>query len=164
MSTVPRKNEPANAASDEKKSRRSVLFWLSSVALAGSGLISAVSNLVFMRPRATYGQPSRFAIGRLEEFPLGTRISMDADRICVVREDAGLAAISIKCTHLGCTVGVSDTGFSCPCHGSRFDQDGNVTGGPAPVPLPWYKLTLAPNGDLVVDKSILVEPGSYFKV
>ncbi|UCF35762.1 MAG: Rieske (2Fe-2S) protein [Acidobacteriota bacterium] len=147
-----------------QSSRRRFLFWLSSALLAGSGLISAVSNLVFMRPRATYGQPSRFAIGRPAEFPVGTRISMNVEKVCVVREEAGLAAISIKCTHLGCTVGVSETGFACPCHGSRFDQDGNVIGGPAPQALPWYKLTLAPNGDLEVDKSVTIEQGTYFGV
>ncbi len=164
MSMV-RKTDEANTGSSEgEASRRSFLFWLSSVALFGSGLISAVSNFVFMRPRATYGQPSRFGLGRPEEIPLGTRISMDMERICVVREEAGFAAISIKCTHLGCTVGVSETGFSCPCHGSRYDQDGNVTGGPAPAPLPWFKLSLAPNGNLEVDKSIPIEPGTYFNV
>lgn len=162
MSKVPSKDD--NAAPEGQAARRKFLFWLSSVALFGSGVISAISNLVFMKPRATYGAPNRFAVGRPDDFPLGTRISMNADHICIVREDAGIAAISIKCTHLGCTVGVSDTGFACPCHGSRFDQDGNVTGGPAPSPLPWYKLSLAPNGDLEVDKGIEIEPGTYYKV
>lgn len=144
--------------------RRRLLFWLSGATLAGSALVSVISNLVFMRPRVTYGQPSRFSLGKPEDFPLGTRISMNLEHVCVVREDAGLAAISIKCTHLGCTVGVSDTGFDCPCHGSRFDQDGNVIGGPAPTHLPWYKVSLAPNGDLEIDKSIEVEPGTYFRL
>jgi len=164
MKTVPEKQSRTGLESSGKTTRRNLLYWLSGAALLGSGLISAVSNLVFMRPRVTYGQPSRFAIGKPDEFPLGTRISMNAERICVVREDNGLAAISTKCTHLGCTVGVSETGFDCPCHGSRFDQDGNVVGGPAPIPLPWYKISLAPNGNLEVDKSIEVNPGTYFKI
>ena len=75
-----------------------------------------------------------------------------------------VAAISTTCTHLGCIVGISDTGFACPCHGSRFDQDGTVTGGPAPKPLPWFKLSLAPNGELEVDKSTEVAPGTYLNV
>ena len=144
--------------------RRRLLTWLSSVGLFGSAVLSAVSNLVFIKPRATYGQPARFAIGKPDDFPPGTRISLDVKRVCVVREGNKLAAISTTCTHLGCIVGISDTGFACPCHGSRFDQDGNVTGGPAPAPLPWFKVSMAPNGDLEIDKGTQVQPGTYLTV
>ena len=81
-------------------------------------------------------------------------------RVCIVRDGNRLAAISTTCTHLGCIVGVADTGFACPCHGSRFDQDGNVTGGPAPKPLPWFKISLAPNGELEIDKGAEIAPGT----
>lgn len=145
-------------------SRRSVLTWLSSVALFGSAVISAFANFVFLKPRATYGQPSRFSVGRPDEYPSGARIAIEPRRICVVREGDKVAAISTTCTHLGCIVGVADTGFSCPCHGSRYDQDGNVTGGPAPKALPWYQVKLAPNGELEVDTSIEIKPGSYYQV
>jgi len=138
-----------------------MLAWLTGGGLVGSGLLSALSNFVFITPRATYGQPQRFGIGKPDDYPPGTRITLESRRICVVREGAKLAAVSTTCTHLGCIVGLSDTGFACPCHGSRFDQDGNVTGGPAPKPLPWYKVTLAPNGELEVDKDIEVQSGSY---
>jgi cytochrome b6-f complex iron-sulfur subunit len=144
--------------------RRRLLAWLSSVGLFGSAILSAVSNLVFIKPRATYGQPSRFSIGKPDDYPSGVRMSLDARRVCVVREGNKLAAISTTCTHLGCIVGISETGFACPCHGSRFDQDGNVTGGPAPKPLPWFKVTMAPNGEIEVDKGVEVAPGSYFNV
>ena len=82
----------------------------------------------------------------------------------VAVEGDRIAAISTTCTHLGCIIGLSDTGFACPCHGSRFDQDGNVTGGPAPRPLPWFKVSLAPNGEIEVDKDTEVAPGSYLSV
>jgi len=36
-----------------------------------------------------------------------------------------------------------------------------VTGGPAPRPLPWFQITLAPNGEIEVDKDIEIAPGSY---
>lgn len=149
---------------EEPVGRRRILIWLSSVGLFGSAVLSAVSNLVFIKPRATYGQPQRFAIGKPDDFPTGTRISLDVKRICVVRDGNKLAAISTTCTHLGCIVGISDTGFACPCHGSRFDQDGNVTGGPAPKPLPWYKVSLAPNGEIEIDKGVQVAPGTYLNV
>lgn len=144
--------------------RRSLLTWLSSVALFGSAVISALANFVFLKPRATYGAPSRFSIGRPDQFPSGSRIAIEQRRICVAREGNQLAVISTTCTHLGCIVGVADTGFSCPCHGSRYDQDGNVTGGPAPKALPWYQVKLAPNGELEVDTSVEINPGTYYNV
>ena len=142
-------------------SRRRMLGWITGAGLVGSGVLSAISNFVFIKPRATYGQPQRFSIGKPDAFPPGTRITLETRRVCVAREGNRLAAISTTCTHLGCIVGLSDTGFACPCHGSRFDQDGTVTGGPAPRALPWFKLTLAPNGELEVDKDTEVAPGSY---
>ena len=144
--------------------RRSLLTWLSSVALFGSAVISALANFVFLKPRATYGAPSRFPIGRPDQFPSGSRIAIEQRRICVARDGNQVAVISTTCTHLGCIVGVADTGFACPCHGSRYDQDGNVTGGPAPKALPWYQVKLAPNGELEVDTSIEIKPGTYYNV
>lgn len=144
--------------------RRSLLTWVSSVALFGSAVISALANFVFLKPRATYGAPSRFSIGRPDQFPSGSRIAIEQRRICVAREGNQVAVISTTCTHLGCIVGVSDTGFACPCHGSRYDQDGNVTGGPAPKALPWYQVKLAPNGELEVDTSVEIKSGTYYNV
>jgi len=144
--------------------RRKVLSWLTGMGVFGSVLVSAFSNFVFIKPRATYGQPNRFSIGKPDDYPPGSRMTLDARRICVVREGDRMAAISTTCTHLGCIVSVSETGFACPCHGSHYDQDGNVTGGPAPKQLPWFQLRLAPNGELEVDKDIEIEPGTYYSV
>lgn len=38
-----------------------------------------------------------------------------------------------KCTHAGCLVkwNKNNNNFVCPCHGSRFDVEGNVITGPA---------------------------------
>lgn len=158
------KRSSGAGAPPELLQRRRMLGWLTGLGLFGSGILSAISNFVFIKPRATYGQPQRFSIGKPEDFPPGTRATLGARSLCVVREGDRIAALSTTCTHLGCIVGVSDTGFACPCHGSRFDQDGTVTGGPAPRPLPWYKVTLAPNGELEVDKDIEIKPGSYLSL
>jgi cytochrome b6-f complex iron-sulfur subunit len=144
--------------------RRRLLAWLSSMGLAGSAVLAVLSDLIFFKPRVTYGQPALFQIGKPEEYPPGTRIAREAERICIVREGNKIAAISTTCTHLGCSVAISDTGFACPCHGSRYDQDGTVTGGPAPKPLPWFKVSLAPNGEIEVDKNATVDPGTYLTV
>ena len=116
---------------------------------------------MFIKPRVTYSQPSRLSVGKPEDFPSGTRMALGPERLCLVREENRVAAISTTCTHLGCIVGLSETGFACPCHGSRFDQDGNVTGGPAPRPLPWYQVAVAPNGEIEVDKGTEVPSGTW---
>jgi len=157
------KSDPS-AAEKTQIPRRSVLAWLSSIGLFGSAVLAVISDLVFFKPRVTYSPSARFSIGKPDDFPSGTRIARDVERVCIVRDGNRMAAISTTCTHLGCIVSISDTGFACPCHGSRYDQDGNVTGGPAPKPLPWFKVNLAPNGELEVDKNSLVDPGTYFNV
>lgn len=79
--------------------RRRLMTWLTSFGLAGSAVLSAFSNFVFIKPRATYGQPQRFSIGKPDEFPAGTRIALEARRVCVIREGNKMAAISTTCTH-----------------------------------------------------------------
>jgi cytochrome b6-f complex iron-sulfur subunit len=139
--------------------RRRVLAWLTSVGLFGSAVLSAVSNLVFIKPRATYGQPARFAIGKPDDFPSGTRISLDVKRVCIVRDGAKMAAISTTCTHLGCIVGISDTGFACPCHGSRFDQDGTSPAGRPPSRCPGSRSASRPTASSRWTKARRSSPG-----
>jgi Rieske Fe-S protein len=52
-------------------------------------------------------------------------------------EDGGLHAVSLRCTHLGCLLrfNSAERSWDCPCHGSRFDVDGEVLEGPAVRPL-----------------------------
>ncbi|MFD9724781.1 FAD-dependent oxidoreductase [Streptomyces sp. NPDC059072] len=58
---------------------------------------------------------------------------------CAVhRDDQGeLHAVSAVCTHMGCLVAFNngERSWECPCHGSRFDVDGEVLQGPAMRPL-----------------------------
>lgn len=55
-------------------------------------------------------------------------------------EDDKLSCISAVCSHLGCIVNFnkSEKTWDCPCHGSRFDTNGNVLEGPAILPLKKY--------------------------
>jgi len=51
--------------------------------------------------------------------------------------DGRVYAVSLRCTHLGCLLrfNAAERSWDCPCHGSRFDVDGEVLEGPATSPL-----------------------------
>ena len=64
----------------------------------------------------------------------GKVVEIDGHRAGVYRDDAGqLHVVDTTCTHLGCEVNwnTAEKSWDCPCHGSRFDVDGNVIEGPA---------------------------------
>ncbi len=66
--------------------------------------------------------------------------------ILVMRlEGSAFRAMSMKCTHLGCAVrwDNEEQQLRCPCHGSRFKDDGTVVKGPAKRPLEQYPTQLA---------------------
>lgn len=50
-------------------------------------------------------------------------------------------ALSLTCTHQGCTVQPTEDGsFHCPCHGAVFNAQGQVIRGPAQRDLPKFKV------------------------
>jgi Rieske Fe-S protein len=54
------------------------------------------------------------------------------------------SAIDATCTHEGCTVnGASGAIYVCPCHGSRYNRNGQVVNGPAKASLRQYNTTFA---------------------
>ena len=53
-------------------------------------------------------------------------------------------AIDAVCTHEGCTItGADGNDYVCPCHGSRYNRDGKVIGGPAMANLRQYPTTFS---------------------
>ena len=76
----------------------------------------------------------------IEDLPPGEArvVRSGLGKLGVFRDDAGeLHTVSLRCTHLGCLTKWNDAerSWDCPCHGSRFDPDGNVLAGPAVRPL-----------------------------
>jgi cytochrome b6-f complex iron-sulfur subunit len=64
-------------------------------------------------------------------------------------------ALQSVCTHLGCPPNwlAAEQKFKCPCHGSGFYVSGINFEGPAPRPLERFKVALADDGQIMVDKS-----------
>ncbi len=77
--------------------------------------------------------------------------------IAVGQDSNGIYAMSAICTHAGCVLEDNaqtiSAGLYCPCHGSAFDGNGNVTRGPARTPLQHYQVTIAADGSITVDGS-----------
>ncbi len=100
-------------------------------------------------------------IGPPDDFPKGSTTYLAESSMWVFRNDKGeMHAISAVCTHLGCIVKRKKNGsFLCPCHGSEFGPNGKVIAGPAPTPLNWLEVSIAPDGRVVVDKTQTVRLG-----
>jgi nitrite reductase/ring-hydroxylating ferredoxin subunit len=131
------------------------------VGLATAGF--AASTFRYLVPTVLYEPPARFAIGNPDQFPPGSVTFLEDRRLFVFNGTDGFYSVSSICTHLGCNVKRAASGFECPCHGSRFDPNGQVVQGPAPAPLAWFALSLSPRGELIVDLDRRVGPDFRFK-
>lgn len=68
----------------------------------------------------------------------GAVLDHDGDKVAAYHDaELGLRVMSARCTHMGCIVAFNpaERSFDCPCHGSRFDTEGQVIEGPATAPL-----------------------------
>ncbi len=93
------------------------------------------------------------AAGQLSQLASGT-LQVVGDATAVGRDVGGVYAVSLICTHAGCDISqagsVSGQGIFCNCHGSSFDAQGNVLGGPARGPLPHFAVSADASGNLTV--------------
>ncbi len=62
------------------------------------------------------------------------------------RHATGFEARSLRCTHMGCPVGIDGAGFRCPCHAGQYDRDGRPIAGPPPRPLEPLDVVLEAEG------------------
>ena len=133
-------------------SRRDFLALLGRGALwatAGVTVVALLRYLSFTEPTP----PQTFVLNEPSAYPPGSTTSVAEGRAFIKRDEGGLYAINATCTHLGCLVKQSSTGFDCPCHGSRYTASGAVTNGPATQPLNYSALSLNSEGKVVLDVS-----------
>lgn len=156
----------ANSSENKSSSmdRRQFIFWAWAVATAGLFAQAGVALYEFLKPLVQAGGfGSSVSVGNMKEFKVGTVSTVREMHGFVSRvSEQGALVMAWRCTHLGCTVPWVDAEnrFHCPCHGSIFDEKGQVVAGPAPRPLDLYP-TKVVNGELVVDTSRTLQRTGY---
>lgn len=116
-----------------------------------------IAYLMPVRASGAYGGPT--AVGKVEEFPVGSGkvVTVDNKPVIVVNTKvAGIKPFSAICTHLGCVVywdqakGV----IHSPCHDGLFSpMTGAVVSGPPPRALPAYEFQVK-DGQVYVGKPL----------
>ena len=175
-------------------SRRSFLAITGWVGFSVASAIALYQSLKFVYPNATYEDPPAFKADPPTTYAVGSTTVLIDKRVVINHDPNGFYAISLICTHLGCTpryfddvtsdlvnAGTSiskdpDTGqeaskakpalpgFKCPCHGSRYFRDAINFFGPAPRPMDRVHLEVAPDGKLLIDRSVVVDRAFRLKV
>jgi cytochrome b6-f complex iron-sulfur subunit len=155
---MPKYRNSLNVDPDDKDpriSRRSFLALLGvGACLIGAGQMMGVSFIGFLYPNSMKIPPSIFSLGRPEEILSKEGKVYNPTHHCFIESNEGRVRVQTAvCTHLGCIVNMVETGYACPCHGSTYDRHGRNTGGPAPLPLVYFKVFTGASGDIMVDQS-----------
>jgi len=141
-----------------------VKLGLGSLSIAAAG--TAVFAYQFLSPNVLYEPSPTINAGKPGNYPLDS-LTLDVNSgIYIVHSKEGFFSLSAVCTHLGClTAWKPDLGIiACPCHGSKFQQNGQKIEGPAPKPLPWKRMWVNDDGDLMVDRSTDIGPMQFVRV
>ena len=128
--------------------RRDFLGWAIGTVVAISGGIIAAMVARFLRPPILTETVRLARVPDARAMRVGDIRYVPEVRAYLIRGQDGFYALSAVCTHLGCLVHKENSGFRCPCHGSRFDARGVNLAGPAPRPLP--RLSLRWEGDTLI--------------
>ncbi|MGA8150780.1 MAG: Rieske (2Fe-2S) protein [Terriglobales bacterium] len=137
---------------------------LGSLSIASAG--TAVFAYQFLSPNVLYEPSPIVNAGKPESFPEDS-VTLDANSgIYLIHAKEGFFSLSAVCTHLGClTAWKPELGIiACPCHGSKFNREGEKIEGPAPKPLPWLRTWVNDEGDLMVDRSTTIRPMQFVRV
>jgi cytochrome b6-f complex iron-sulfur subunit len=115
-----------------------------------SGALAAGGLLRFLDFNPNPTPKTEFNLGPTESYPLGSRTVLPEIPAILIHTEQGFSALSLVCTHLGCTLENGADGFACPCHGSRFDTEGRVMHGPAVKPLPAMRIEITEDKRLIL--------------
>ena len=155
--------QPVSTRPGRTNRRNFIVYYLGGL-MGAIGLFVIAPVLVYIFPPAGKSKPKDVMVTldrSLDDLKEGEGLSFDAPKETgFIMKDGGgdnypgkigfkgyaikvgkdVLVLSATCSHLGCSVTL-DTGgkkFDCPCHGSIFKLNGDVTHGPAIAPLSHY--------------------------
>jgi cytochrome b6-f complex iron-sulfur subunit len=136
------------------------------------GIIAAVETIGMFAGFMFSGKSKHIALpkqlleaGPVNSFGPNSVSAFMGGRFYLARQkDGGFIALSLRCTHLGCSIGWEENQkrFVCPCHSSAFDITGEVLNPPAARALDYYPV-LIENGIVKVDIGTIVERSNFRK-
>lgn len=147
---------------DNNLSRRKFLGAVMAIPAIGALGTPLLAAGQFVYPPDSLLQPQGpKKVGNFKSLKVWEAIKFDFNDIpalVVKTTDTEARAYYLKCTHLGCTVGVPSGNLEgkqlvCPCHGGHFDALGNNVSGPPPIPLNALAVKLEPNGDIIIQNN-----------
>jgi nitrite reductase/ring-hydroxylating ferredoxin subunit len=158
MEMTKNKVDPKSQADKKPIPRRRFLVyaWMIAAALVVGELIAG--TFAFLWPRRKGKTEKIFVAGKAADFKVGEVVDFRRERTFILRLEGGFLAISAICTHLHCIVNwnAAIKEFECPCHGGKFNEEGEVLAGPPPRPLDLHKLEIVA-GNLVIDTERVIE-------
>lgn len=144
---------PGPTASEPRRTALRTIVAVGTLAYAGALAVPAVGFVASTGASGGRKDPRWVRLGRFADLPEGEPIRMpvvDDERdaftvtrnqqlgsVWVIREGAGVRAMSATCPHLGCAIDLNSDkkSFGCPCHASRFGLTGTSEAGPSPRPM-----------------------------
>ncbi len=164
-------NGPRNG--EELTSRKKFLGNVAKFSITAGLLGQGIMFVRSIAPNVLYEPLKKFKVGFASKFSQGATY-LSEGRLFVIKKGNQMHSTSAVCTHLGCTVNffkldapeevmaggkkiIQEWEYHCPCHGSKYRGDGTVYAGPAPQNLPSWNMSVAPDGEIVVDTGKAVD-------
>jgi cytochrome b6-f complex iron-sulfur subunit len=161
--TTKKKEEKKNKISRKDFFKK---VWIALGTLAGIEFLGISFNFLFHPAKNKTDSASSLVVaGNVNEFSPGTVTMFSGHKFYLSRlKDGGFLALSLTCTHLGCSVGWDNSAnhFICPCHSSTYTITGEVISPPAPRALDLLPVVIE-NGIVKVDLSSPVKRQKFEK-
>jgi len=162
-------NSNIKPAKENTESRREFLQklwkWLGAAALIEVAFILFGFLFSGKKDNKELKPKQLFDAGAVESFQKNSVSVFRGGRFYLARLlDGGFLALSIRCTHLGCSINWEEDKkkFICPCHSSSFYINGEVQNPPAPNALDYFPVMIE-NGIVKVDIGTKLERTHFEK-